>query len=357
MFRALILFFLMSTGAAVATEREVAPWFADTWVLARAELFDDPVLRMIYVSRTLSRDDLGHTAFNSAVHTLKRAAEQHYKPAQLMLADFYQRGVGVRQDLIKALGLYRVLARDGDIYALVQMGFIHMSSCECGSYNPHRAVHYFRVGAEAHFGLAYLGLAEAYEYGMGVPADRAKSRLWYERAVAKKVPAAFYPLGRLYQSARASERSEERAVALFRIGAGLGDRDSAFGLGEALINGRGVGFDLDEGRRLLQPLAQTGHGRAQEALGLSYFKGKRFPPPSEVRPGIAWLELAGANGVGTAYETLANYYMMEVRDYDTALYYAHLGTASPDRQAAENLEALIPLLEEYQAKGGGGRET
>jgi len=88
-----------------------------------------------------------------------------------------------------------------------------------------RSAEILRPFAERGFSLAEIHLGELLETGPEGLRDRQAAATYYQKAVDKCVPRAFYLLGRIFQSDETSSDSLKNAYKFFNLGAYFGDTD------------------------------------------------------------------------------------------------------------------------------------
>ncbi|HEY5896012.1 MAG TPA: tetratricopeptide repeat protein [Burkholderiales bacterium] len=169
--------------------------------------------------------------YDEAVKWYSRAAAQGFRPAQLNLAQMYEKGIGVPQDTMKARRSYRAMAAAGD-----------------------------KEGALRAAKLA----AEAEDWREAIPA--------YERLARDDNLSALTDLGLLYEQGRGVPRDGARAVALFEKAADR-SRWARHKLGVAYLDDRLVPRDYVKARYWLERSARDGNASARNNLGFIYERG------------------------------------------------------------------------------------
>ncbi|NHZ39161.1 SEL1-like repeat protein [Massilia aquatica] len=131
--------------------------------------------------------------------------------------------------------------------------------------------------------------------GLGVPADAARSLDWTRKAAAANYPEAYLALGVRYANGSGVAKDPVEALRLWRLGAALGDANSAFYVGQALFFGLDVPRDGPGGLKLLLQAAQadTPSVRAQSILGMIYLNGEDGVARDYAKA-RQWLTLAAA---------------------------------------------------------------
>jgi hypothetical protein len=102
---------------------------------------------------------------------------------------------GTPRDAAEAAYWYAVAARQGEARAYTQLGLLHARS---GSVTgPGEALWLWRAAAARGEAVAMFNLGAAYEYGIGVSADRAGAQRWYAMAAEHRHAGAVSALERL----------------------------------------------------------------------------------------------------------------------------------------------------------------
>ncbi len=100
-----------------------------------------------------------------AAELLARAAEAGSPEAQFELGQLYETGLGVEQDIARAIGLYRQSAAAGFPDALNDLGFLHFVGGEGVTKDKPRALDYFERAARARHPEAMFNFASLIDDG------------------------------------------------------------------------------------------------------------------------------------------------------------------------------------------------
>ena len=116
---------------------------------------------------------------------------------QYVLGLFYKYGeVGVAQDYVLAVALYRLAAAQNLDVALHSLGYMYVLGCGVAR-DLTEALRLFQLAAaQGHPGALYT-VAHCHEYGRGVPENMAEAIRWYRRAQAAGNTDAALALQRL----------------------------------------------------------------------------------------------------------------------------------------------------------------
>ena len=129
--------------------------------------------------------------------------------------------------------------------------------------------------------LAERGNAEAqyrvgrmYEFGQGVPQDKAQGIAWIRKAAAQNHADAQQELGFVYATGDGVKQDDVQAVAWFRKAAMQGDATAQYNLGLLYAKGQGVPKDYAQAIDWWRKAAVQGNADAQFKLGVVYHTGQ-----------------------------------------------------------------------------------
>jgi TPR repeat protein len=185
--------------------------------------------------------------------------------ALVQVADAYMLGAGVTKDEGKAVDLYKQAATQGDAEAAIRIG------------------KYYSEGPAKNLDIAVQWLAGA------------------------KTAEGYLALGDLY---RDGYKNDQIAFAYYKKAAELGNLEASYSVGTALLRGKGVPRDAEEGLRSLLTIADKS-GAAAFAVSDSYKNGLGGSKDGELE--VKWLRRAAELGSYEAYERLGNYYFFGYR--------------------------------------------
>lgn len=124
-----------------------------------------------------------------------------------------------------------------------------------------RAIHYYKLAAEAGFAYAQYNLAQLYDPDSGSTINRnfniVEAVKWYIEAAKLGDPEAQYRLGVCYQEGRGVVQSDDRSMAYFKLAAAQGNPEALYKAGMGFLWGRGVPKDEREGLKFLIAAANT----------------------------------------------------------------------------------------------------
>jgi len=197
-------------------------------------------------------------SFSSAAILL--AQNNSYTQQLKFNAQKYYWGRDVRQDLPKALSLYRKAAERGDTEAQFIAGGMYFKGIGTEK-NPQEAFKWLYKAAlnGESTPQSQKILGEAFLMGSGVPQNYTESIQWYQKAAES------------------------------------GDRDAQNELAFLYYVGRGVEQDFKTSFKWFEKAAREGLAVAQYNVGIMWYTGNGVPS-SDLIEAYAWLSLAAANG-------------------------------------------------------------
>ena len=225
----------------------------------QAALSDDPEA-LYYLGIAYLKGIGGEKDFHQAHDLFERAADEGHVNAMWKLYEMFNKGTGVRQDRQEAFKWLMKLAADGDIRAQFLAGSSYLTGNGVKA-DPAEAVRWFEkaaqqgsVDAQTSLVLYYLGnepvrLDEARSWAAklenqtgsrGVGAvfrrfftemgewpepERTHERIkdWFDSLFSTKDPELLYGLGFLYELGYQGQRDMDKALALYKRAAALGN--------------------------------------------------------------------------------------------------------------------------------------
>ncbi|WP_078482936.1 tetratricopeptide repeat protein [Solemya pervernicosa gill symbiont] len=216
---------------------------------------------------------LGDNAVTPEIVALyERSAVAGYPPAQLRYADLQLEGIGVEQNVDRAIASYRILSERGLGAATFRLGKL----VEYGRFETldiDKAVRLYRKSIDQGYDLGNLQMARLHAVGKGVPRDLRYARQIFERFAVTGTIKAAYELGELYSIHKTQLSTDWLALAIkwYERAAQLGYLDAKYALAELLDSQKGQ--DRRYVMRLYHEAALAGHGRAMSRYGERLFNG------------------------------------------------------------------------------------
>jgi len=317
--------------------------------------------------------------YDEAIVWYQRAAAQGFRPAELNLAQMYEKGIGVKQDTAEARRRYRAMGAEGDAESAYRAAKL---AADAGDFKE-AVPAYERLVRDEHL-RATLDLGELYERGRGVKQDGARAVALYERA-ADRSPWARHKLGVVYLEGKLVPR--DYAKARYWLERSAQDSNAAARNNLGVMYERGLGVTADPGKareyyfaalRGYEPRAKgnleriyaEGRGApagaaaldwyregaerdiaaAQYRLGLMYANGEGVKPNEDAA--LEWLTRAGRQGHPQARSQAADLYFKRGQD----LVAIEFGSAAAARKVAAQLalrggpDAAAGFLRDFEAR-------
>lgn len=203
----------------------------------------------------------------------QRAAAKGFGVSALNLAQSYETGIGVAQDVAEARRRYRRLAAAGNGEARWRAARL---AAEAREYKE--AVDLYGRGARDGDSRAMLDLGQMHEEGRGVPKSIHRALELYERAAALESNWARAKVGALYlQGAEGLAPDYAKALEHLRRAAGAGHGGSRNNLGVMFERGMGVKADLATARELYVEAAGQGNAHARGNAEALFASGRGAP--------------------------------------------------------------------------------
>lgn len=204
--------------------------------------------------------------FLTALELALPRAERGDAAAQTLIAEIYAKGLGVAENLPRAVSWYALASKNGS--------------------------------AVATFELAML-----YQRGQGVEKDRKKAAALFQRAADAGSAPAKYNLALLYLEGVYVEPSLTKAAALLKQAAEANMPEAQYDYGTLLIEGAGVAPNPVEAARHIQLAAEAGLSNAQVDLATMFYMGKGVT--RDLASAIRWYKTAADNGNAVAQNRYA----------------------------------------------------
>jgi TPR repeat protein len=173
--------------------------------------------------------------------------------------------------------------------------------------NKAEAIKWYTKAAEAGVVEGQWRLGVKYDLGDGVDTDKLKALKWYLKAanapqplekmgiVSSGVAEAQRNLGYLYLNGEGVAKDDQEAFEWFLKAAENGDSESQCEVAKSYINGIGVLQDRQEAFNWYQKAAYLGSKRAQQKLGSIYTSANPNLPENRIEA-YKWYTLAAAQG-------------------------------------------------------------
>jgi TPR repeat protein len=276
--------------------------------------------------------------YDEALAWYQRSAAQGFRPAEMNLAQMYENGIGVKQDLAEARGRYRRLAGLGDAEARYRAAKL---AAAAGDYAE--ALKLYERAARDDDWRAILDLGELYENGRGVPRDVPRAVRLYER-VAEQSAWARFKLGVLHLQGDGIPRDYAKAQRWLKRSADEGNPGARNNLAWMHEKGLGMPVDYLAARELYLAALDGGNFEAKGNLERFFAAGLGAPSGAGAE---SWYRGGAEAGVASAQYRLGHMYARgegvprdERAGLEWLLKAADQGHPEASREAADLLQAM-----------------
>ena len=255
------------------------------------------------------------------------------------VAQWYETGLGVERDLVKAADLYlRLFDSGGKLGEMARRkireyygdGFLldrllekiesskesaaavnRLGDCYKHGFGVdkdwEKAVQLYRKAAEAGNVAAQRSLGYCYECGEGVEQDFVQAAFWYRKGAEGGDPDAQVNLANCYFGGVGVENNDIQAVYWYEKAAWQEEHPVACRqLGYCYEIGRGIGQDMEKAASLYRMAAMKNDKEAQYSLGQLYFYGKGVK--QDRAQAFFWFQKSASAGYSSAQNALSNYF-------------------------------------------------
>ena len=222
-------------------------------------------------------------------------------------------GSDVKEDLEKAIGLYRDSSNQGVVLSQAILGMLLGRHAEGDKAKIDESVKWLKKAAKKKSAIAQNGLGVSHNVGQGLPEDPKKAREWFLKAakqgyaVAQSNLAQHYMLGSGASKLRSDKvenvKIEElpdggdidfgEAVKWFSRAADQGYPLAQMNLGGLYLEGRGVEQNTQLGVSWIRKAAEEDEPLAQFNMGWLYFDGKAVK--QDYKTAYSWFSLSAEN--------------------------------------------------------------
>lgn len=235
------------------------------------------------------------TALHRAMQRLEEVPDD--RAAMTLIGELYKEGLGVVQDIPRALDWYRLASERGDANATFALAMAAVEG-RGRARDLDEARRLLERAAEAGHPRAAYNLA-LFLLGDGGGAARTRAAELLEAAAFAEIPAAQHALGVLLAEGIDGTPEPMRAVAWLSRAARNGETDAMVELGIALFNGDGTRPDEAAAAGWFRRAAFRGHPVAQNRLARLLVAGRGVE--TDLVEAASWHILAAARGVPDAW--------------------------------------------------------
>lgn len=213
-------------------------------------------------------------SINNGLSILNILSQENNGHAAYTLAQLYEKGLKVDQNLEKSLALYKQSALDGYEDANIYLFNHYLDHDDMNSEHLKATLSWFTEASENDDNpIADYALAHMYSRGLGVTVDHEQAIVYYQKAANANFVLAYEPLGYYYLQSTDEPSKVKQALLLFQRAANE-DIDSAqYQLGAMYASGIGVKQDYETAKFWYEKAANHRFLIANIALGQLYENG------------------------------------------------------------------------------------
>ncbi|MCP3874104.1 MAG: sel1 repeat family protein [Desulfobacteraceae bacterium] len=140
----------------------------------------------------------------------RHAADAGISQAQFALGSMYEKGAGVKKDIVGAVSFYKKAANQGNKHA--QYALARLFSTGIGvDKNLTKSAEWCLKSADQGFIPALATMAFLYKKGYGVKQNFSDAAKWYRKAAEQNDPNAQYYLAKLYSDGKGLDKDKKQA--------------------------------------------------------------------------------------------------------------------------------------------------
>jgi TPR repeat protein len=263
-----------------------------------------------------------------------------YGRAGLYLANLYEFGLGVEQDIPRARDILTELSETGDAAASYRLaGLIERQ--DSSALVPELALQLYHESASTGYSPARLKLARLYLEGESVPKDVSRAVRIIEQLSAQSYGPATTQLGDLYRDGDHKLQDYGRAYTLYSLAFEQGHDAADMRIGSMFRHGWGVPQDLDAARAIFLKYANLGDVSA--AYKLAQVMEEQAPEGEFPKEALPWYQRAATARHAGARLRMALLYLegqVVTQDIERALSEFRALDEAEYRQASRSLGDL-----------------
>ena len=206
-------------------------------------------------------------AYRDLMKVLRDMAKENDAFAMYQIGIMYERGLGVKADMEKALAWFEKAGNLGLAMAMVEAGKLYGNE-ELPFSDAHQSYLWYLKGAGLGYHEAELHLGDCYYVGFGVDEDVQKAEICFQRAAEHGSTEACDALGTMYILGDGDAPDFDKALEYFQQGALVGDANCCYKLGDCYFYGRGTPVDLDSAKEWYERAWDLGSAAAAASLGM-----------------------------------------------------------------------------------------
>lgn len=233
------------------------------------------------------------------------------------LGFLYEKGLGIKQDLLKAVEYYTLSSEKNNYFARFILGYFYLKGIGVQK-NYLKAIEYFQLAHER-IPKSLIFLGRIFYIGLGVAKDFPKAKYYYELAAEKNIPDAYNSLGKMYFFGNGMEKNYAKAKYYFEKAAKYVHSDALCYLGLIYEMEYGVNQDFSKAIMFYKSSARQKNSDAFVMLGQLYYYGKGVD--RDIMNAIKYYKHAAKLDNANAFFLLGEEYLNTFHNYQKAIKY------------------------------------
>ncbi len=229
-------------------------------------------------SKTDKKPDFAYGAFQrgeylTAFQIALPLAEKGDAAAQTLIAELYEKGLGIAQDTKQAAVWYEIAAKSGNREAKFALSLKLLKGKDVPK-DEKRGAELLKQAADAGHPIAMFNHANQIIAERPTSAGYRKALPFYEKAAENRLPDAYYALAVIYREGLTTGiQDPDKSHAWLKKAADAGVDTAKVDLGIIYLNGTDVPKDINRAFGLLLSAAMEGNVIAQNRMAYMYWNG------------------------------------------------------------------------------------
>ena len=211
---------------------------------------------------------------------------------------FYFKGLGVKQNYLKAKEYFELSAKQGNSDALFKLGYFYSEGLGVEP-NYLKAKEYFELSAKQNHSDALFDLGCLYSRGQGVERNYLKAKEYFELSAKQNNSNALIELGHIYESGFGVPKDHLRAKHYYELSTKQNNSNALLNLAFFYFRQNDDSSNLSKMKELLEKAAEYKNPNAFYSLGDVYYYGIGVEKNYEIA--MKYYEKAANSNISAAY--------------------------------------------------------
>lgn len=179
----------------------------------------------------------------------------------VLLAECYNKGIGVKRDTDKAIEYYTKAAKRNSVDAQRELALAYLNGKQ-----PAKAVEWFKHGADNNDLPSIFYYGKLLSEGNGVKRDAQQGANYLLKAAEAGFPMGQYEIAHAYKNGNGVVKNTDQAISWLTKAANNGVGKAQFELALCYVNGDGVPVDFDQATGWFSAVLSKSHGKQFQKL-------------------------------------------------------------------------------------------